>query len=267
MGGLSRRHLLRGGVVAAGGVVAGLAAPKVRSDFGPRRLPLGGGYAPAADQLDRVVGGRVDVVWRALTKRRAIALTFDDGPGPRWTPMVLDALAEHGASATFFVVGERLLRYGHLLEGRLGAHELGNHSWTHADLAEADVADAFTELTRTAGLIAAVAGTRSRLFRPPYGHLGGAALLAAQQTDHDVVLWSRQAHEITFHNDPAGLVADIVDAAVPGDIVLCHDYGDRSRLITVRQVGKLVTALRDRGFELVTVSQLGAPETPESKAS
>jgi peptidoglycan/xylan/chitin deacetylase (PgdA/CDA1 family) len=252
--------VLGSGLVVAAGAAGGLAAPAVIHDLGPHRLPLGGGFAPAADHLDRVRTGRVDVIWRVATNRRAIALTFDDGPRPAWTPMVLDVLDELQAPATFFAVGENLRRYGYLYDGRLGRHELGNHTWTHADLATLDVERAVTELNRTAEQIGAIAGHWPTVLRPPFGHLGGAALLAAQQTGHDIVLWSRQAHESTFAHDPAGLVANIVDGAQPGDIVLCHDVGDRRRLVTLRNLGRLIGGFRDRGFELVTVSQLrGTP--------
>lgn len=256
--GLSRRRVLGSGLTAAGGALAGLAAPVVRRDLGPDRLPLGGGFAPAADRLDLVGTGHIDITWRARTTRRAVALTFDDGPAPNWTPMVLDLLDQAQAPATFFATGQNLDRHGHLYQGRLARHELANHTWSHPDLATLDARAVAAELDRTAEAITAISGQRPTIMRPPYGHLGGAAVLAAQATRHDVVLWSLQAHENTFGRDPAALVADIVDHAWPGDIVLCHDTGGPGRLVTLRHLPLLIDRLRTRGFELVTVSELRA---------
>ncbi|HET6212043.1 MAG TPA: polysaccharide deacetylase family protein, partial [Micromonosporaceae bacterium] len=105
-GALSRRALLVSVAAAAGGATALTGSAAVHA-FGPRRLPLSGGYAPAADPLDWAPHGQTRVIWHVDAAEPLVALTFDDGPGPQWTPMVLDTLERYDVPATFFVVGER----------------------------------------------------------------------------------------------------------------------------------------------------------------
>src|SRR6476660_7004219 len=105
---LSRRALLRSSALVAGGALLGAGAVDLDHRVAGGTLPLGGGYAPAADHLDLVAAGRVLTHWSVPTDEPVVALTFDDGPGPNWTPMVLDILDSCAAPATFFLVGSQL---------------------------------------------------------------------------------------------------------------------------------------------------------------
>ncbi len=254
--GVDRRALLRGGALTIAGVAAGVGAGRVPHWLGPDRQPIAGGYAAAADRS--VSGGRgvAQVSWRGPTDQRRVALTFDDGPGPNYTPRVLDALDAADAPATFFLVGQRLVANRRLLAGRLDRHEIGNHTWTHADLAQLDYAAAHDQLRRTHDAIGRYLGRTPTLLRPPWGHLGGSALLAADALGYEVVLWSLAMRELAYAKNPAGQVAYIARSVQPGSIVLAHDYGDAHRLVTLDHLRALIGALRDRGYRLVTVSQL-----------
>src|SRR5204862_8168418 len=138
------------------------------------------------------------VTWHVETSERVVAFTFDDGPGPKWTSLVLDTLAHYEVSATFFLVGQNVMAHGDLLRGRLDGHEVGNHSWSHPDLAMMDAPVVSEQIGRTHDTIAKTLGRQSRLLRPPYGHLGGSTLLAANAAGYEVVLWSRQMHESAY---------------------------------------------------------------------
>lgn len=254
--GLSRRDVVRGALLAAGGAAAGAAATMAPRVLGPARLPLGGGYAPANDRLDEARRPQVTVTWHVETTEPVVAFTFDDGPGPRWTPMVLDLLDAHDAAATFFVTGANLRAHGDLLRGRLDRHAVGNHSWSHPDLATMDFPAVRRELERTHDEIARVTGRQATLFRPPYAHLGGSTLLAAGRLGYDLVLWSHQMREARYARDPEGQVRDIVDGLTPGSVVLAHDVGRPNRLVALRRLGDMITGLRTRGLRLVTVPQL-----------
>ncbi|KAB1940791.1 polysaccharide deacetylase family protein [Micromonospora sp. ALFpr18c] len=261
--GWSRRDLLRGAALVATGMAAGAGATDMW--FTHRRLPLGGGPASATlgNGPQDVGSGVLPVVWSGTTTRRLVALTFDDGPAPQWTPMVLDTLAEHRVPATFFMVGAQVRRHADVVRGRLTEHEVGNHSWQHRDLAQMDAAAAYDDLRRSHDVIAEVTGAPPRLVRPPYGHLGGAVLHAAARLDCRLVLWSLQMVEREYPDDPAGHARRIVADVRPGAIVLGHDVGQPRRLVALRGLPDMINGLRARGYTFVTVSALlGARVAP-----
>jgi len=255
---ITRRGVLGGALLAAAGAAAASAAPHL---FGWDRPPVRGGYAAAADALEVVAGANVTVRYYVATAEPVVAFTFDDGPGPNWTPMVLDALAAAQVPATFFMVGRHLEEHADLVRDRLAGHEVGNHSWSHADLATLDLAGVNAELTRTHRLIQQVTGKAPRLLRPPFGHLGGSTLLAADALGYDVVLWSQEMHERRFGSRPGDQVTDIVNSVRPGSIILAHDIGHDQRLVTLRHLGEMFDGIKARGFRFATVSDLIAMGT------
>jgi peptidoglycan/xylan/chitin deacetylase (PgdA/CDA1 family) len=259
----TRRGVLRGALLGGAGVATGLAAAgRIRSLCGWDRPPVTGGYAAAADNLGAIAHPGVTVRYRVPTSEPLVAFTFDDGPAPRWTPMVLDLLAAAGVPATFFLVGSNLERNADLLKGRLGPHEVGNHSWSHPDLATLDLHQVTQQLTRTHEAIRQYTGRTPTLFRPPFGHLGGSTVLAADSMGYDLVLWSEAMHEKRFAGDPDAQARDIIDAVRPGSIVLAHDTGDERRLNTLRGLATMADGLRKRGFRMVTVSEMIAAADP-----
>jgi peptidoglycan/xylan/chitin deacetylase (PgdA/CDA1 family) len=264
----SRRAFLRGGLLAAAGAAVGaLGASELPRWCGWDRPPLYGGYAAAADKPAVARHAEVTVRYFVETRKPLVAFTFDDGPGPQWTPMVLDTLAAAGVPATFFMVGRNLREHAALVRGRLDGHEVGNHSWSHDDLATLDLNGVTRELSRTHEVIQEVTGRTPTLMRPPYGHLGGSTLLAADSMGYDVVLWSQQMRERTYADDPAAQVRAIVAAARPGDIILAHDVGGDQRLVALRGLGAMIEGLRDRGFGFATVSGLAATEAGDPPAA
>lgn len=255
---VDRRSLLRGGLIAAGGAAATAVGMNAHRWLGPDRLPIGGGYAATADMPDWLRGGQVSTIWYVPTDERVVALTFDDGPAPRWTPMVLDLLDDVAAPATFFMVGRNLRAYRSLVAGRLDRHDVGNHTWTHADLAELDPDGVRAQITRTHGEIVDAIGREPSLLRPPWGHIAGSTLLAANALRYRLVLWSQEMQPALFAHDGAGQADDIARNARPGGIILAHDVGAANRLAGLRHVADIVTGLRARGFRLVTVSEMVA---------
>ncbi|MFI5930666.1 polysaccharide deacetylase family protein [Actinoplanes sp. NPDC051494] len=256
---MSRRAVMRAalftGAGAAGGAVGMSKIPRLA---GWDRPPLGGGYAAAADAPEVLLNPGVMVRYYVRTSEPVVAFTFDDGPGPQWTPMVLDTLDEARVPATFFMVGRHLATHEALVRGRLDRHEVGNHSWSHDDLATLDRPGVERELGRTHEEIERVTGRAPALLRPPYGHLGGSTVLAADAFGYDIALWSHQMRERRFRDDPDGQVRDIVDSVRPGSIILAHDVGKSLRLLALTRLGAMIDGLRARGFRFVTVSELAA---------
>jgi peptidoglycan/xylan/chitin deacetylase (PgdA/CDA1 family) len=249
---IERRLLLQGGLAAAAGAGALFLSENIPRTLGPHRLPIDGGPAASADLPRWLRHGNVGTTWFAHTDQPVVALTFDDGPAPNWTPMVLDTLDEHQAPATFFMVGAHLRKHRALVEGRLDMHDVGNHTWNHADLAQLGPAAVRREIVATHHQITEVTGAEPYLLRPPWGHLAGSTLLTASDLGYHVVLWSMAMSSFDRDNPVDGILAEVT----PGSILLAHDVGDRDRLPGLRKLGDLITGLRARGYRLVTVTEL-----------
>jgi peptidoglycan/xylan/chitin deacetylase (PgdA/CDA1 family) len=254
---MKRRSLLFGaGLATAGAAVGAVGVPEIERWCGWDHPPLSGGYAAADDDEDAIATSSVRVRYFVETSRPLVALTFDDGPAPSYTPRFLDVLGEMRVPATFFLVGRNVRDHWELVADRLGGHEVGNHSWAHRDLATMDLPAIQDDLRRTHAVIRDRLGRTPTLMRPPYGHLGGSTVLAADSLGYDLVLWNRQMHERRFARDPAAQAADIVTTVRPGSIILAHDAGDRRRLVALDALRDIVSGLRARGYEFVTVSDL-----------
>lgn len=256
--GRRRRDLLRGGLFAVLGAGVGAAGYAGVTEAVNRRLPVRGAAAKAvlASRPELTDADGLMLTWRVQTDRRLVALTFDDGPAPRWTPMVLDILDQRQVPATFFMVGERARRHAALVRDRMAGHEVGSHTWAHHDLARLGPEEAYADLVRTHQQLAETTGQEPRLLRPPYGNLGGGATAAAARMRYHVVLWSLRMRELEFRSDPAGHVRYIVANTQPGTILLAHDVGKPERLIALRSLPEMIDKLRERGFRFVTVSEL-----------
>ncbi len=230
---------------------------------GASRTPLAG------SSRGPFAGARPILAWsgRRLVSRegppgRRIALTFDDGPDPRWTPQIAAALRRLNVPATFFVIGSKVVRHPNLVRAlyREG-FELGNHTFTHVDLVGVPSWERRLQITLTESALAGAVGVGSRLVRPPYSSIPAA--LTARQASALGDLASRGYLIVLSDFDGEDWrrpgVAAIVRAATPtgdsGGIVLLHDGGgDRSQ--TLAAVIRLVPRLRARGFRFVRVSQL-----------
>jgi peptidoglycan/xylan/chitin deacetylase (PgdA/CDA1 family) len=136
---------------------------------------------------------------RTLTAPRLpgqLALTFDDGPNPSWTPRLLDILAEHNVPATFFMVGKFVKAEPDLARRVVEAgHLIGNHTWSHPDLSRARAADILNELTRTSDILAGITGKHVAYFRPPFGARRPYVLKLARQLGLIPVTWNAMTED------------------------------------------------------------------------
>ena len=203
-----------------------------------------------------------------------IALTFDDGPDPQWTPKILDVLKEKHAPATFFAIGVNADEAPELIRREYAeGNEIGNHTYTHPDFEQATKAQIQIELNLTERLLESNLGVKTLLFRPPYGidHQPETAseisLLPIPQSMGYIIIGAL----IDPHDwgEPGGLppppvptiVQRVIDQAEhglavgQGNIILMHDGGgDRSH--TVEALPQIIDGLRAKGFEFVQVSDL-----------
>lgn len=152
-----------------------------------------------------------------------VALTFDDGPTPERTPRILDALAEHGATATFFVLGTNATRYPQLLRRVAdGGHEIGLHGMDHRPIRSVSPEQLRAGLTQAATIVQDVTGATVRWYRPPYGRSTPTARRVVEDLGLTSALWSRTSWDWKDIGQDARVRAATV-RPVPGAIVLLHD--------------------------------------------
>ncbi len=191
----------------------------------------------------------------------AIALTFDDGPDPDWTPRVLALLASHHVAATFFVVGERAARAPEVVQAIAAAgHEVANHSWSHPSLWFCGPRRTAAEVGRSHALLTELLGQAPRHFRPPWGMLNAALLPVLARHGERCVLWSIQPEGLR-PQAPAAQAAHVLSRAHSGAIVDLHDAaglpGAPGRLLAA--LPEMLDGLAAAGYGFLTVAELLTP--------
>ena len=188
-----------------------------------------------------------------------IALTFDDGPDEKLTPRLLDLLAQHHVHATFFVLGENAVAHPEILQRAVReGHEIGNHSWSHPNLAKMSEENVRSQIKRTEELIASTIGSRSTLFRPPYGSLTEhQKRFVHNELGYEIILWEVDPFDWK-RPGPSIVSSRILKETRPGAIVLAHDIHAQ----TIQAMPETLTGLEAKGFKFVTVSELLKLETP-----
>ena len=172
-------------------------------------LAVGGCAYAAMWPASRIFGGALT----ASRKPGELALTFDDGPNPAWTPRLLDELASHGIKATFFLLGSRAESEPELVRRIAAAgHTIGNHSWSHPNLALAKGDRVLHELMRTSALIEDLVGAPVRFFRPPFGARRPAVLRIARQLGMRPVLWNAMTSD--WSGMPAEQIAERLSSRI-----------------------------------------------------
>ncbi|MEZ5381573.1 MAG: polysaccharide deacetylase family protein [Microthrixaceae bacterium] len=240
---------------------SGVLVPQDQVHERARAVPAGGGGL-----------GRQQLVWSGDPATPRIALTFDDGPDPAFTPQVLRSLAAVGGRATFFMMGHNARAHPSLAaQVAAEGHEIATHTAEHLPLALQSPAETNDQVEQ--GLNAVRHLGPIRWFRPPRGELTGSATVAAARLDLDIAMWSVSARVMGLESRAAW--TERVAAAIgPGDIVLLHDgigrgtfYPEyvfagkirRRRERETAALDDLLESLRDRGLEFVTVSELVDP--------
>jgi len=206
-----------------------------------------------------VLAPRFGAVARVRTEQPCVALTFDDGPHPTWTPALLEVLGRHGAKATHFCVGEAAERHPEVLAAvNQAGHALGSHTYSHPSLVRLEPAAADREV---AAGHAALGPLASPLFRPPYGHYDMRVARAVRRQGLTCVAWS--AHVEDWLPLGADELARRLGAALrPGAVLLLHealhtrtprDEPDRTALLAALD---RVLAERAGEYRFVTVPEL-----------
>ena len=182
-----------------------------------------------------------------------IAMTFDDGPHATNTPKLLEMAAKRHIKLTFFVLGECVEQNPTVLRREVAeGHEIGNHSWSHPNLAKLSDEAVRSQLQRTEDIIVKTAGVKPKLMRPPYGELTKRQRI---WVNHDfgykVILWDVDPLDWK-RPGPSVVARRIITGTRPGSIILSHDIHPP----TIEAMPQVFDALLARGFKFVTVSEL-----------
>ncbi len=191
------------------------------------------------------------------TNERIVALTYDDGPYPLYTPKLLHVLKYYHVRATFFVIGERAKRWPDIVrEAARDGHVIANHTYTHPAYFEyLPPAQITQELSCTQHIIYDLTGRRYGFFRPPKGLVNHNLAATARADGYQIILWSVSAdhHEA---KTPEEMAERVIRRIRPGSIILMHDGRFAVRWRDVAATPIIIRALKERGYRFVTVPEL-----------
>jgi len=225
------------------------------------------GAAQALHAEDAREYGGLSPICRVDTTQRVVALTFDDGPDPVCTPIVLRMLATAHAHATFFLIGERAVANTALVQQELRAGmQIGDHTWSHPLLPGISLAAFRSQIERTVVALDTAAADPVHSFRAPQGVITAPQLAVVRALGLTAVHWTRALDHYVggMGLDPTAAARRLAADVRPGDIILAHDAGDGGidREPAMQALALLLPMLRDRGFGFVTVEELLADGTP-----
>jgi len=238
--------VLGGGVATAARTFLG----KMAAASGATQFPASPSAVAANPEI--ALGANIEFITSGPPGGNRVALTFDDGPTPGITELILDELRWRKLHATFFMIGQRIAAAPDLARRVLAeGHEVGSHTFTHAKLTTLADPQAEEEIQKTQDILAEALNHRAAWFRPPYGVLrqNQAALLAKRGLG--IALWSVDSQDWS-HPGEAKIIGTVLAEAKPGSIILCHDLHRQ----TADAMGPILDGLLERGFTFATLSEL-----------
>ncbi len=212
--------------------------------------------------FDQAVLVRKGTIYRVPAAEKVVALTFDDGPSPEWTPKVLDELKKAGVKATFFMLGKNVEKYPEIVKRVVAeGHEVENHTYNHHVLIYYKMDELEKEIRDTEKAIKDITGYSTKYFRPPKAWLTGGEKRKIKEMGYEIVLWTLNSKDwVSFHDKQ--ITQYILYRIRPGDIILFHDSGavfsteGGNRKQTVRTIPRLVRKLKEKGYSFVTINEL-----------
>jgi peptidoglycan-N-acetylglucosamine deacetylase len=185
---------------------------------------------------------------------KIVALTFDDGPWPKYTEQILDILKKNNVKGTFFVIGNNMKNFPEIGKRIVtDGHTIANHTWHHWYHRLSPKAAAY-EIDATEAIIYKTTGVRTNLFRPPGGVLGNGPAAYARSKKYSVIMWSADSHDYKRPPTPR-LLSNVMRDSKPGGVVLMHDGGG-IRDSTVKALPAMIEKFRKSGYRFVTMSEM-----------
>lgn len=262
------------GTVPVSSSLSPVTAPGKKPDRPVVKLPVRSVPVPSVSpsyndtpMAPRIPGATVN---RVGVQDKVVALTFDDGPHGALTPKVLDILRDNNVKGTFFMQGCNVKAHPQVVRRMVEeGHEVGNHTWNHVYLSKISREKVEDQLQRTNEAIRNACGVIPVVMRPPGGYTNaGVASWARQRFGFTTIMWDVDTNDWRKPGS-AVVAARAVNGAKPGSIILVHDI----HASTVAAVDAIVKGLKNRGYQLVTVSELmrrgraAAGQSPSMPAS
>ncbi|UOF91591.1 polysaccharide deacetylase family protein [Fodinisporobacter ferrooxydans] len=214
-------------------------------------------YAGLPDLLYHILC--IGVFTKGFGGERRIALTFDDGPDPRFTPELLTILRTFGVTATFFVIGQKALQYPELLRQiNEEGHEIGIHGFSHTHAWYLTPVRTFREFRDTADAIERITGTRPTSYRPPWGMFNLFTKWAGTAVGATPVLWNISTYDWRKGDQTALIVRTIVKKVCPGSVILLHDSGGASNAPcnTLQAIQEVIPFLQQLNYDFIPISNM-----------
>jgi len=183
----------------------------------------------------------------------AVALTFDDGPHPEYTPKILDILKAYGVRATFFVLGQRVKQYPQIAQRIVSeGHQIANHSYNHPSFTKLRQEKLDRQVVDTSAIIKAYTGVVPTAIRPPYGALNDKVLVSLLEKHRlNVILWNVDPQD--WRKPGSEVIAQrVLETTKPGSVILLHDIHKQ----TVDSLPTILTGLLSQRYVFGTVNQL-----------
>ncbi len=189
------------------------------------------------------------------SEKKRVALTFDDGPHPRYTPQILDILAEYGVEATFFTVGSNVEAYPKIIERVLAeGHEVGNHTYHHYHTTNVKGEVLTKDILECGHILKKHTGQVPHLFRPPEGVFNEEIKQLCEEQGYIIVMWSVDTRDWA-HPAIEDICKNVRENVRDGSIILMHDFIGKNSP-TPAALRRIIPMLQESGFEFVTVSRL-----------
>jgi peptidoglycan/xylan/chitin deacetylase (PgdA/CDA1 family) len=206
----------------------------------------------AQDQAELRRGIRHHKFFQGSSRRKWLALTFDDGPHPYFTPALLTILKQYDVKATFFLVGDMAERHPELVRAEFGAgHDIGNHTYDHINLTKIPTEEVATEIEACGDVLQTITKQRPHLFRPPGGDYNDSVAEAAEALGYTTVLWTDNAGD--WLSPGRGVIEwKILRRAYNGGVILMHDGIQE----TIDILPQLLSTFKREGYEFVTIDQM-----------
>ncbi|NLI60516.1 MAG: polysaccharide deacetylase family protein [Clostridiales bacterium] len=195
--------------------------------------------------------------------KKEVALTFDDGPNPDYTPRLLNILREYDVPASFFIMGKEAKRHSDIIK-RMDkeGHTIGCHSYSHRHAWIMSPLRTIRDMNQTYNLLSNILEKPPKWYRPPWGTFNAASMFAAKRLDLDIAYWSIEAQDWTARTTVEDIYSRVIDKIEPGSIIVLHDNqgAPGAPEKTLQALPIIIRTLHKQGYDFVNLDHMKGEE-------